>query len=327
MKANSWFKLFLLIVLVLLFGQFFLFRQLWIYNINLRSHLYDNGWWAEDKAKIVFLGSSNVMNDVIPNKIVELNQLKEGDVLNFGMNGATPFECWVTLSKYVERFPFPERVYFTLAPLLLYEGMYIKKDYEKILLTYQQWRKLEAEGMNNNYYFPINIFLESYKWDQQHNFKNYHFQLQQTRSNFGFQANFENPYSKEITARFIPRIDDAFGLSEFQMRYISKIKEMCEIHGAKFYLLLAPIHPILYKKYEEHPEYFQPVCDWMSKNLGKVSILGSMDANKYRLKDSDFINLDHLTIGGARKYTETEFRNIDSHDRIEKKKLVTLFKP
>ena len=101
MNGKKWISIFLLIALAFPIIQFFVF---YIIPMNTFQTLfektctYDNGIWLKnnkENPKIVFMGSSMSRHTIIP-KIVSNNQYKNGEIVNLGMNAATPYEMYIT---------------------------------------------------------------------------------------------------------------------------------------------------------------------------------------------------------------------------------------
>ena len=77
-----------------------------------QSFIYDRGYWIKNdnlNPKLVFLGSSMTRHTIIPDIIAKNSNLKQGDIVNLGMNSATPYEMYYEYSEAVNKIP-PHRI-------------------------------------------------------------------------------------------------------------------------------------------------------------------------------------------------------------------------
>lgn len=326
MNSRRWFLSLILGLGSLLLLQFFIFRIAPVYNLCLKTYLYDNGWWLQKKAKIVILGSSSAMNSLACPLISKMNHLDGDAVVNFGMNGATGFEIANSYKKYVARFGHPEKLYLSLTPELCYENTYVKKEYEKILLSWEQWKVLENEdGISNNYFFPINIFFSSLQFSSMLKFKQYHFQLDATRKNRGYQPSVHVEFDKDkIPSRFYPQRRDLFPISRFQMQALADIQTMAQKNGTEFFIVLTPLYESLYQFRKENEKDQADFIQLFNELFSPVRVVGSTNPAVYGLKYDHFINFDHLAASGAELYTAKAFSDLKAHEKLRAKKLESL---
>lgn len=321
MSEKRHFICLLAVILLGLVAQFVLFRIPQVYDLSLKTHLFDTAWWVEKPARLIVAGGSSAMNDVVPNIITDLSDLKRGEVINLGMNGASIVESKVSYDKYVERFGHPEKVYYVVTPLFFYDSFLFKKNYEKIFLNLSQWRALQDKGYPNHYFFPVALFFKSLEFHQDYNFRDYHFDLNMTRANYGFQPNISAEFSKEVTSRFIPEKDEVFGLSEPLMSTLRDWVQTLDQNKVELVLLKAPYHKVLYHEYLNQPQLFQDFFDLASEIFGPRVILGSYNPDDFSMQDQHFLNLDHLSSRGAQVYTKTVFENYAEHTHLSKRVL------
>jgi hypothetical protein len=298
----------LLGLFLLLLAQFILFRQESIYGLNLRSHLLDHVWWVEQEADHLILGSSDAMNSVIPQRVMAENPSNHRSVLNLGMNGCTPFGMMRNLNLYLQRFSSPKRVDITITPALLQEGYYVRCDYEKIWLSWKQWWSLQDEGVSNSYFFPSMMFWESLKFRRRYLFREYHFDLRQTRAMLGFQPNYEAPQrAYHLHERDLPKITTLFPWSLRQILILKQMADRVKALGGRVNFLVTPLHPILYDAMlkESAMDDLEMI---LNEHLGDdASVLGDISPHAYGLDARHFINGDHLTYEGARRFTSAVY--------------------
>jgi hypothetical protein len=326
MSETRYFIAFIAVIFLGLVAQFLIFRTPFVYNLSFKTHLFNTAWWVEKPAKVIVAGGSSAMNDVIPNVITELSDLEKGEVINLGMNGASVVETKVSYEKYVKRFGHPDKVYYVVTPLFFYDSFLFKKNYEKIYLNFSQWKALQQEGYPNHYFFPVALFFKSLEFHRDYNFRDYHFDLQMTRQNFGFQPNVSVEFSKEVTDRFLPRQDDDFGLSQPLMNVLKEWVQALDQNGVELILLQAPYHQVLYQKYLESPMIFQEFFDAASDIFGPRVILGSYDPEFFAMSDHHFLNLDHLSAKGAEVYTKAIYSNYMEHSNLQEIRLTNTLK-
>lgn len=315
-----WILSLFLTLVVLLAGQFFLFRFMPVYNLCLKTYVSDNSWWVGQKARVLILGGSNAMNGIHAPHLAKMLNMGKNDIRNLGMNGATCFEALNTLNKYLDRFEPPERVYITLSPSLCYEYVHLKKDYEKILVTKKQWDYAERhEDISHMYYYPVNLFLESLKFDRMYKFRQYHLQLDATRERMGFQPGthlgFEDD-EKEVLRR-VPRNKQVYPVSEFQIQSLASIQKRCEDLGIQFFVVLTPVYDTLYDYYVADPDLFSDLAQMFNQKLAPVRVLGSLNPKDYGLKYTHFMNIDHISESGAVIFTESLFNDYSLHPQIK----------
>jgi hypothetical protein len=294
-----------IIVLLGLVAQFYMFRLPAVYDLCFKTHLYDHVWWVNRPAKHLILGSSNAMNGIIPKQIEALRNWSEGSVLNLGLNGASPVVMLRNLNLYLQRFPFPERIDLVLTPSMLEERYHVKQDYEKVYLTLLQWKVLKEEvGAVNSYFFPSMLFWQACHFDKMEIFRQYHFDLKSTRESQGFQPNYEHPYVYQFSPQQLPKLDSIFGWSKPQMSCLRQIQELAIQHNSTLRYLVTPVHPMLYEHYKAQPQLLLGLELLLKTTLGEIKIEGSLNPHVFGLEHQHFINGDHLTLKGAKSYTE-----------------------
>lgn len=317
---NRWLLQCIRWVFTALILQFCLFRLPPVYDLNLKTHLYDHVWWVDQPAKHLILGSSNAMNAIMPERIANDHQRPISDFLNLGMNGATPFFMYRNLKLYLDKFsqhPRPERIDVVLTPIMFQEALMGKINYEKIWLSFSQWQQLQRdENITNSYFFPAMLFWESLEFDPKHNFLKYHFDLQQTRQNRGFQPNYEKPYTGDIRKRDTPNLNGSLSWSERQILYLKAIQEICQSNDIELYFVLTPLYSKLHQHYQNHPAWFEGLEKRLLAHLGPVKFIGSTSPTDFGLDHRHFINPDHLSISGARIFTEKVYADLEQHSQI-----------
>lgn len=328
MRSRNWFTGLLLIVAGLWCLQFFLFRQQNIFATNLKTSLYDNGWWVEKPVKVLFMGGSNAMNGVVSNLVAELNGLEPGEVSNIGMNQATPFEMTVSFKKLTARLGFPQSVYYVITPRFFYEGYQVKKEYERIFLSLEQWNAFADQGIYNNYFFPINIYLESLHFRKDHKFTKFHLDLNKTRAANGFQPNYFHHFEKNVIRDvYLPEPNrELFPLSDFQVQQFKNLITLCQKRNVDFYILLTPVYKTMYENERSHPERYNDLITRLNQVSGPFKVLGSLDPARLQLGYHDFINQDHMTKGGAHRFTRSTLTDLEKHKKIKAAPLQELFK-
>ena len=319
MSSLRWSLLTLLIIVAGLSVQFFAFRQSSIFDICLKTHLYDHVWWVDRPAKHLILGSSNAMNGIIPNLIAQIQGKPKDHVLNLGMNGGTPFSMLRNLELYVDKFPFPERIDIVLTPAMIQEYYLVEKDYEKIWLSKQQWDIIEDEKkIANSYFFPAMIFWQACRFDSRHIFLEYHYNLQTTRERRGFQPNYEKIYQFEFKPLLLPQVKKHFSWSEQQLDALKRIQDLSTANNATVNYLITPIHPELFKAYQNsvtlnEPNGLPKLEKQLKARLGDIQVEGSLSPHDFHLKHEHFINGDHLTFNGARIFTTALYQFPKQH--------------
>lgn len=327
MRPGKW-----LIILILLSAgiwmlQFFLFRQPAIFSSNLKTCLYDNGWWVRRPAKIVMVGGSNAMNSIIANDVARMNNMQAGDVVNLGMNQATPFEAHVSLQKYRARFGPPQAVYYTMTARFFYQGYQVEKDYERIFLSLAQWRELACAGISNNYFFPFNIWLNSLHFQPRHKLSQFQLSTEKTIQNNGYQVQYHHDFDKEnLRPVFFPHPRrDLFPVSAFQVQHFKAMAEECQRDGIPFFVVLTPVYATLYQNEHQHPERYADLLQTLNAGMPGYRVVGSMNPAAYQLSYEHFINQDHLSDTGAQIYTRMVFADLRQQAALSPAPLRLLF--
>jgi hypothetical protein len=322
-RAKLWLYTCIGITLLLLLTQFIVFRIPAVYNLNHKTYHYDHCWWVDEPSDHIVFGSSNAMNAIIPKQICQHGKLPQGSVLNLGFNGATPFFMYRNLKLYLERFPFPKRIDIVFTPVMLQESILHKTDHEKIWLNLKQWNILSSRGeVNHSYFFPSMMFWESCQWDPMKLFKQYHFDLGQTRARRGYQPiNVSTYYEKEQEAYF-PHLSPDFPWSRGQVAILKKMVDMAHEHSCAVYFVLTPFHPKLFKAYHSRSEVLKGLEELFHHELGELTFIGSMNPEHYDLQQEHFHNPDHLNSKGARVFTQMCYNNLKDHRRRTKTSLL-----
>jgi len=301
-------------------GQFFFFRIEAVGALVLKTQTYDDAYWLTAQPKVLIMGSSHAKHVIVPNIISEENNwLKLDEVWNVGEESASPFEMYTTFEKNSEKFKNIEIVYYTLEPHILTEKYYLHNDYEKIFLTWRQWDYLAKEHHAvNSYYFPLHILLSAMRLTNP---------ARSTKFN-GFiplksvKYNVIKPGQVNKTY-FAPL--DLFPVSQFQLRYLKKLKDEIEMRGAKFIFVLTPTYS--WSKYYqlESSEFDSLLVKDLTDVVGKCVVIGSMKKDMYGLTEGDFRDDTHLAKSGADKYTRQLFSDIRKHLTLLPKEIRPLY--
>lgn len=321
MKSNKTFVLTLLFLFILLgpIGQFFTFKFTPLYDLNLKTDLYNNAKWVQNKPKVFIMGSSHAKYTIIPSIITKLNpQLKPGDVVNVGENAASPFNMYTTYQKNKDKFSKAEIVYYTLEPHMWGEKYYLYNKYEKIFLNYDQWEYLEINsGIKNSYFYPFQTFIDSLLFSTQDRSKTYGYSKLKHKKFNAFKAN--------QVSKLIYEPIELFPVSDFDMKYLKKLKEELNSNGTKFIFVLTPTYSWAKHYASEAKTYDAMLIDKLNTNLGPTPIIGSFYAEDFSLKYEDFKDDTHLADSGALKYTQLLFKNIKQHKNLIKTPLKNTF--
>lgn len=309
---------FIYISLAVFVIQFFLFRWLSIYKLNLKTSLYDYAKWIKTKPKVLIMGSSHARGQISPLEISK-NSKKYAyeDIYNVGADAACPFSMYITYKKNVDKFKNLELVYYTLDPHMLGQKYYLYTKFEKIFLNFTQWRYFTKHHKsylkkhhqeNNKFFFPIAIFLKSLEFNRQ---------IFSGRNN-GFSPLPHikyNPYKENVVSKYIYEPLDIFPVSDFQILHLKKLKNEIENKGGKFILVLTPSYSWsnFYKK--EAIEYDKQLVEKLNNYLGKATIIGSLFGKDFNLEYQDYKDDTHLAESGAIKFTNLLFKNIDIHKK------------
>lgn len=311
------------IILTLIFlgpiGQFILFKFTPLYNLNLKTKLYDSATWVRGRPKIVIMGTSHARYGIIPKEIVKLNpKYKNGEIVNIGENSASPFFMYHTYIKNKEKFKNLKYVFYTLEPHVLDEKYFTYYNYEENKLSYSQWKYLEEyNNKQNEYFYPFQLFVKSLKFKQSNRSKTYGYSPLKHKD--------FKPYKAGNLPRQIFKPLSLFPVSKFEIEYLKKLKTKVERNGAKFILVLTPTYS-WYKFYKKEAlKYDNQLVDLLNKYLGKTIVIGSFYANDYDLTYQDFKDDTHLANSGAIKLTQRVFENINHFKDLKPKKIHNTF--
>ena len=298
MKSKIWLLLFAVLSILLYIGQNIAIDFILKKSFE-ESPIYDRGQWLEQfdlHPKVVFLGSSMARHSIIPKIIQKNSNLTEGDVVILGVNAATPYEMYLTYIKNKDRFTKTKVFYFSLEPWMYIEKYYQYKIFEKVLWSYDEWKRYMGDSVN---YFSYKFQLygrtktEVYgRWP----FNDYGYY----RLNYDPDEKFKYADKKEILDFF-----NDYSISYFQLEYLKKLKDEIESTNTEFIILYVPNH-ISYTKsiLNYNKKYNSQIEILLNRYLGKTKQFGSFDPNDYNLTEEDYFDRFHLDHSGAIKYTE-----------------------
>jgi hypothetical protein len=293
--------------------QFLLFKYTPIYNLNLLTKLYDDAAWVKGKPKILIMGSSHARYHIIPKEIAKMNEhYTFADIVNIGENAAGPFEMYTAYMKRKDKFEHVELVYYTLEPHILGEKYFLYTKYEKIFLTYTQWKLLsDQKNIRNEFFFPFQTFVSSLT-----------FHIYDRSKTNGFSALKHkkfNTFSKGKVAKQTFEPLSLFPVSDYQINHLKKLKEAIEKNGGKLIFVLTPTYS--WHKYyaEEGRPYDAMLIEKLNRIIGPSVVIGSFHPEDFNLSYEDFKDDTHLARTGAVKFTRSLFQNIDLHLRLPKK--------
>jgi len=313
---------FLIIGLILLFGpitQFVIFKFTPIYTLNLYSRLYDYAHWVKGNPKVLIMGSSHARYHIIPEVISALNpEYKKDDIDNIGENAATPFAMYTAYEKQKDKFSKLQMVFYVLDPHILDEKYYLYTKFEKIFLSYKQWKYLnEVEHSENDYFYPFQTFVQSLQLRIKDRSLTNGFSKLKHKD---FKAYKKGDVQKELFGSY-----KLFPLSIFQLEYLSKLKKEFERKGIKFIMLLTPSYSWANYYQLECNNYDKELIFELNYYLGDSIIKGSFWKKDYNLTYNDFKDDTHLAYSGAIKYTQIIFKNIGKYKNIKPEKIKNLY--
>ncbi len=309
----------LLIILLGPVGQFVLFKFTPIYELNLLTELYNEASWVKGKPKIAIMGSSHARYHIIPSEIAKLNKnYNLSDIVNIGENAASPFAMYTSFMKNRDKFSELETVYYTLEPHMLGEKYYTYNKFEEILLSYDQWKYLEEKhNKKNNYFYPLQTFVNSLKY------KN----TNRSKTN-GYSKLKHKKFKKFAKGRVIKLIYEPielFPVSSFGMNYFKELKDELSKQGTELIFVLTPTYT--WQKYyaQEAKVYDDMLVEMLNKNLGNVKVVGSFWPEDFALEYKDFKDDTHMAHSGAVQFTREVFSNINEHKDLKKDKLLNTY--
>ncbi len=285
-----------------------------------QSFIYDRGHWITKdnlQPKLVFLGSSMTRHTIIPEIIAKNSDLKEGDIINLGMNAATPYEMYLTFKKNIDSFKKVEVVFYNLDPWIFSKKYYVHKKYEKSLWTFEEWEKYSKDkGLKNYLSYKTTLFKESINEPNYNKpkFKDYGYEPLECKNEYKLETR------DEIEKFFKDIIDDKnYALSNFQLEYLKKLKNLVEDNNSKFIILYIPNQESYTKNINQfNSDYNKALEDNLNKYLGDTIQYGTFYPNSIGLENNlDFFDRHHLCDNGAKKYSNY-LSNIFDKTKISK---------
>lgn len=319
---------FILILSILFIIQFALFRFMPIYKLNLKTQLYDYAKWVNKKPKILIMGSSHARSQIIPEIIAKFSsKYTYEEIFNIGADAASPFSMYITYKKNYDKFKNVDLVYYTLDPHMLGEKYYLYTKFEKIFLSFKQWRYFTKYHKNylkkhhqetNKYFFPSIIFSKSLEFNRQ---------IFSGRNN-GYAPQYHTPYKKikpNLIAKYIYEPLEIFPVSEFEIQYLAKLKTLLLKDNKKIIFILTPSYSWSKFYEKEAKEYDCQLVKLLNEKVGESVILGSLFGEDFNLEFEDYKDDTHLAHSGAVKYTQKLFKNIDNHSSLTPQKFKSTF--
>lgn len=287
------------------------------------SDTYSDGKWVVDKKlypTYVFMGSSMSRHSIMPSILEKNLNLNNGAIVNIGMNAATPYEMYLSYKKSKQNYKNVKTFFYTLEPWIFQKSYYVHKKYEKLLWNYSDWTQFSTKhNINNNYYNKINLLFNMYSSSNSTISEDYGYSRLECKK--------FDTYSKEqLKETFSDNININYGISEFQLEYLKKLKLEIESQKSNFVIMYVPNHYSYYNNNIEYNEKFNNKLSKMLNNyIGKIKFIGSFNPTKFNLLDEDFMDTHHLCHRGAMKFSEhisNEIHNINQISQAE----IKLFK-
>lgn len=285
---------------LVLFGQMILFRIPAVFDLCLKTYLYDNAHWVKGSPKVMFMGSSRCYHNINPEIVQKNNSFALGEVVNLGNDGATPFEMLQTYIKNREKLKCADLLFFVLDPGFFSESGFIDRPYEKILLNKKQW-VLMSERHGNFYLLPSVIFFNALR-----------FAPSKIGTNMGFHGlpSFDFlPVEGKMEKERLVHSNIDFPISNFEIKSLVDLKRIFEEDGGTFVLVLAPYWDVS-KLSDDFLEQCETVVSELNDSLGPVRVIGSWHREKFGLDYQDFKDSSHLSLSGAEKFTSILFSDI-----------------
>ncbi len=300
------FVFFALIITIIIF----LFRKESINILNKyffeKSFMYDRGHWLKNDnlyPNVVFLGTSMTRHTIIPDIIAKNSGLKVGDVVNLGMNAATPYEMYLTFKKNIDNFKNTKLVFYNIDPAIFSKAYYNSKKYEKVLWSREEWEKYSVDkGFKNYFYYKTTLFKELLKNDsyERPKFEDFGYLSLKCTNKYEYETKIGiEKFFKEI-------IDDGnHAISYFQLEYLKKLKKLVENNNSTFIILYVPNQESFTKNMNEfNYEYNKALEKRLNEYLGDTIQYGTYCPNILKLDNSlDFSNSYHLCHNSAQKYS------------------------
>ena len=150
MKKKTWFLFLFLLSILLYTGRHAIVNFYYMSSFE-KSSLYDRALWMKKdmlNPKVVFLGSSMTRHSIVPAVIRKNSKLKDADIVNLGMNAATPYEMYLTFMKNKSSFTKTKVFFFSLEPWIFSKKYYKYKIFEKSLWSNEEWDYYMPEKNN-----------------------------------------------------------------------------------------------------------------------------------------------------------------------------------
>lgn len=270
------------------------------------SFIYDRGHWIKNdnlNPKLVFLGSSMTRHTIIPDIIAKNSNLKQGDIVNLGMNAATPYEMYLTFKKNIDSFRNVQVVFYNLDPWIFSKKYYVHKKYEKTLWTFEEWEKYSNDkGLRNYLNYKTTLFKESISKPNysKPKFKDFGYEPLECKEEYKLET-------KEVIEDFFKDIinDGNHAISFFQLEYLKKLKQIVEANNSKFVILYVPNQESYTKNINEfNSDYNKSLEYHLNKYLGDTIQHGTFCSSSIGLENKlDFFDRHHLCDNGAKKYS------------------------
>ncbi len=270
------------------------------------SFIYDRGHWIKNdnlNPKLVFLGSSMTRHTIIPDIIAKNSNLKQGDIVNLGMNAATPYEMYLTFKKNIDSFRNVQVVFYNLDPWIFSKKYYVHKKYEKTLWTFEEWEKYSNDkGLTNYLNYKTTLFKESINKPNYNmpSFKDFGYEPLECKEEYKLET-------KEGIEDFFKNIinDENHAISFFQLEYLKKLKQIVETNNSKFVILYVPNQESYTKNINEYNSDYNKVLEYqLNKHLGDTIQYGTFCPSIIGLENKlDFFDKSHLCDKGAKKYS------------------------
>jgi hypothetical protein len=328
MNSKQWIKYFIFIFVSLGLSQFIvisLTTDTLIKKIFEKSPTYSNAKWLLDYnifPKYVFMGSSMSKNSIIPSILTKNLKLTNKDkIVNIGMNSATPYEMYLSYKKSKSNFNDTKVFFYTLEPWIFQRKYYVYSNFEKLSWTYSEWNYFsKLYSINNNYFNKINLLYGAFTSSKSNISEDFGYKRLECQK-FDF-------FTKEILEeRFSDEVNNDYGISEFQLKYLKKLKNEITEDGAEFILVYIPND---YSYYESHVKYNNKYNDLLSntltKALGKTKQIGFFNPKKIGLTDDYFADAYHMCHKGAIKFSEYLSTQITTLNEVRENEINLPFK-
>lgn len=317
------------VLYILIFTTIILFiRKETIDNLNQyffeKSFIYDRGHWIKKDnlfPKVVFLGSSMTRHTIIPEIIAKNSNLKEGDIVNLGMNAATPYEMYLTFKKNIGNLKNTEVVFYNLDPWIFSKKYYVHKKYEKVLWTFEEWEKYSKDkGLKNYTNYKTTLFKESRSKPNYNKpkFIDFGYEPLECKTEYKLET------KDEIEIFFKDIIDDGnYAISSFHLKYLKKLKNLVENNNSKFIILYVPNQESYTKNINQFNfNYNKALEEKLNEYLGETLQYGTFCPNTISLENTlDFFDRHHLCSNGAKKYSNYLGNIFDTIKVLETKKI------